>query len=165
MKFNEQDFKDALMQVMDAHRSEKMKQRILGSFDLQLEGCDEDARSWAEFSYIKQEQYLNPYDGVHGGVACTLADSCMGSTLCAATQLLPSTTDISISYLNPMTADEYMIHVDIKKVGRQLAACTCEISEKNTGKLCVTAMGKFILIRKDILADQSASMLLKEQHE
>ena len=62
-----------------------------------------------------------------------------------------------------MTADDYLIRVDIKKIGKTLAACTCEISEKESGKLCVTAMGKFIFVKKDILADGEASMLLKEQ--
>ena len=164
MNFKQISFREALAQVINTQRNEALKERIFGSLDLQIERVDEENRKWTELSYRKQECHLNPYNGIHGGIACTIADSCMGSTLCAVTQCLPSTTDISISYLEPMTAEEYLIRVDIKKIGKTLGACTCEIREKESGKLCVTVMGKFIFVKKDILADEEASMLLKEQN-
>ena len=164
MNFRDVSFREALAQVIETQRKEALKERIFGSLDLQIEAVDEEERKWAEFSYKKKERFLNPYNGLHGGIACTIADSCMGSTLCAATQSLPSTTDISVSFLEPITAEEYLIRVDIKKVGRTLAASTCEIREKESGKLCVTVMGRFIFAKKDILADEEASMLLKEQN-
>ena len=148
MNFRDVSFREALAQVIETQRKEALKERIFGSLDLQIEAVDEEERKWAEFSYKKKERFLNPYNGLHGGIACTIADSCMGSTLCAATQSLPSTTDISVSFLEPITA----------------AASTCEIREKESGKLCVTVMGRFIFAKKDILADEEASMLLKEQN-
>jgi len=157
-------FKEAIGQILEVQNSDRLKDRVLGTLNLQIENCDEDNREWAEFTYAKKECHLNPYNGIHGGIACTIADSCMGFTLCAATQKLPSTTDISISYLEPMTADEYIIRVDIKKTGKTLAASTCEIRERETGKICINAMGKFILVKKDILADEEASRLLNEQN-
>lgn len=165
MDFKETSFREALSQVLKVQRSEAIKNRIFGTLDLQVADCDEENRTWSEFLYKKQEYHLNPYNGIHGGIACTIADSCMGSTLSASLQKLPSTTDISVSFLEPMTAEEYLIRVDIKKAGKTLAACTCEIKEKDTGKLCVTVMGKFIIVKKDILAAEEASMLLKEQND
>ncbi len=164
MDFKEMSFKEVIRQILEVQKNDNLKDRILGTLDLHIENCDEENRTWAEFTYKKREYHLNPYNGIHGGIACTIADSCMGFTLCAATQKLPSTTDISISYLEPMTADEYIIRVDVKKTGKTLAACTCEIREKETGKICVNVMGKFILVKKDILADEEASMMLKEQN-
>ena len=164
MNFNETSFIEAIRQILDLQRNDAIRDRIFGTLELEVLDCDEENRQWSEFLYKKKEQHLNPYNGIHGGIACTIADSCMGSTLSAATQSLPSTTDISISYLEPMTADEYVVRVDIKKTGKRLAACTVEIKERDTDKLCVTAMGKFILVKKDILADEEASLLLKEQN-
>ncbi len=155
-------FTEVLNEIISSHKNEKMKKRILASINLKLIGCDEENRSWAEYLYKKQEKFLNPYDGVHGGIACTLADSCMGDTLCGATQALPSTTDLSVSFVRPMTGDAFVIRVDIKMIGRQLAACVCEIKDRATGKLCVQAMGKFILVKKDLLADEEASKAMQK---
>lgn len=164
MDFKETTFREALDQVLKVQQSDAIKNRIFGTLDLQVADCDEENRRWSEFTYKKREQHLNPYNGIHGGIACTIADSCMGSTLSASLQQLPSTTDMSVSFLEPMTAEEYQIRVDIKKTGRTLAACSCEIKEKDTGKLCVSVMGRFIMVKKDILAVEEASMLLKEQN-
>lgn len=164
MNFNEISFREAIEHILDLQGNDTLKSRIFGSLELEVLACDEENRIWSEFIYRKKEQHLNPYNGIHGGIACTIADSCMGSTLCALTQNLPSTTDMSVSYLEPMTADEFVVRVDIKKTGKRLAACTCEIKEKDTDKLCVSVMGKFILVKKDILADEESSMLLKEQN-
>ena len=165
MDFSEISLREALEQVLDTQNGEVLKNRINATLSLIVAGCDEENSEWVDFLYRSQELHLNPYNGVHGGIACTLADTCMGMTLCAATQALPSTTDMSVSYLNPMPAGEYIIRVYIKKIGKQLAAATCEIRSLESGKLCVTSMGKYTLVRKDILADERASMLLKEQNK
>lgn len=163
MDFKEISLGEAIKQILDLQRNDALKERIFGTLELSVNACDEENRKWAEYLYKTKECHLNPYNGIHGGIACTIADSCMGSTLCAATQILPSTTDMSVSFLEPMNAQEYIIRVDIKQLGRRMAACTCEIRDKETGKLCVNVMGRFVLVKKDILADEESSMLLKEQ--
>lgn len=162
MDFSKMSFGDAITEVLKAQENEKVKDRILGSLNIKPAECDEESRLWAEYIYKKQEKYLNPYDGVHGGIACTLVDSCMGTTLCAATQELPSTTDLQTSFLRPMTGEAFRIRVDIKMIGRQLAAANCDIFDETSGKLCAQAMGKFILVKKDILADEEASKSIRK---
>ena len=165
MDFKDFTFSECIQKVLDAQRTEKSQNRINNILNLQPVSCDEENRAWADYTYEKQEMFLNPYDGVHGGIACVLADTCMGMTVCASTQIPPSTTDLQISYLNPMQGDTYRIHAVITKVGKQLAGTTCEIWDNDSGKLCVTAMAKYTLIRKNILADESASRLMKEENQ
>ena len=157
MDFSKMTYREVLEEITAAHHSEKVAGRILDVLDLKILDCDEENRAWVDYYYKKQEQFLNPYNGIHGGVACVLADSCMGNSICGATQTLPSTTDMSVSYLRPMTAEEYRIHVEIRKVGKSLAAARCSIFEYGTDMLCVDAMAKFILVKKDILADEESS--------
>ena len=62
----------------------------------------------ALFSFEPQEWMYNPIGSVHGGVAATLLDSCMG---CAVHTTLPAgarytTTDIQVRYLRPMRAGQ-----------------------------------------------------------
>jgi len=155
-------FEELIEQILDVQGAGRFGQRVLGSFGLRLAACDEEEKKWADYLYSTQEQYLNIYEGIHGGIACTLADSCMGMTVCAATGTLPSTTDISVSFLRPMTAPEYRIHVEIKKPGKQLAAAVCEITDAGTGALCITAMGKFILVRKNLVSDEHVETVMKQ---
>lgn len=165
MDFKTISFKESINQVLNVQMTDLMKKRILATLGLEVADCDEEKRAWAQYIYRSQELHLNPYDGVHGGIACTIADSCMGTTICAATQTLPSTTDISASFLSPMPKGEYLVRVEIKKTGKQLASATCEIKSLASGGLCVIATGRFVLVRKDILADDNASELLKEQNK
>ena len=161
MNITEMPYKEALEAVLEVQQSEKLKNRVFGSLKLQVIDCDNEKKSWADFRYEAQEQYLNPYDGVHGGMSCVIGDSCMGTAICAACAGLPSTTDMSVSYHSPMPVSNYRIHVEIKKIGAQLAGTTCDIFDENSGKLCVSLMAKYILVRKDILADKKASEMMR----
>ncbi|MBQ9815282.1 MAG: PaaI family thioesterase [Lachnospiraceae bacterium] len=165
MDFLEMSFSECIQRVLDAQKAEIYKNRINNIINLQLEKCDEDNRMWADFTYAKQEMFLNPYNGVHGGIACVLADTCMGMTVSASIQTPPSTTDLQVSYLAPMQGETFRIHADIRKIGKQLVGTTCEIWDMDSGKLCLTAMAKYMLVKKNILADKGASRLMKEEHQ
>ena len=161
MNVLEMPYKEALQQVLEVQQSEKLKNRVFGSLNIKVIDCDEEERKWADFRYEAQEQYLNPYDGVHGGMSCVIGDSCMGTAICAATAGLPSTTDMSVSYYNPMPISTYRIHVEIKKEGKQLVGTVCDIIDEKTGILCVSLMAKYIIVAKNILADKSAADLMR----
>jgi len=62
----------------------------------------------AVFAFEPQEWMYNPIGSVHGGVAATLLDSCMG---CAVHTTLPAgagytTTDLQVRYLRALRAGE-----------------------------------------------------------
>ena len=161
MEYNEMTFKEVLEHAIEAHKSERLKNRIIADLDLKIIDCDEEKREWADYYYEAQEKYYNPYDGIHGGVACVIADTCMGQTIAAATQTLPSTTDMSISYHRPMNGRAYRIHVELKKTGKQLVSTGCEVFDYDTGKLCVSLMAKYIFVKKSLVGEEEAARLLK----
>lgn len=152
--------REILEQVVAAQQSGMLKERLIGLLEFKVIDCDDEELEWADFLYESKENFLNVYNWVHGGISAAIADSCMGMTVSAASQQPPSTTDLSVSYLRPMQGETFRIHVEIKKLGKQLASAMCEISDGETGDLCVTAMGRYMLMRKTILADERSKKLL-----
>lgn len=144
-------FREALEAALDSQRSSEVhKKRMNASLDLHVLDCDEEKKSWAEYSYEVKECHLNPYDGIHGGVICALADTCGGVTIAVASGRMPSTTDLSCSYLRPMNGRGFRIRIDLNQMGNRLSGCSCSIFELETGKLCVTCMLKYIMLNKPL---------------
>lgn len=147
----EQVFRKGLEEALEGQRGNKeQKKRMNASLDLHVLGCDEEKRSWAEFSYELKECHLNPYNGIHGGVICALADTCGGVAIAVASGRMPSTTDLSCSYLRPMNGNSFRIRVDLNQIGNQLAGCSCSVFEQESGKLCVTCMLKYVLMNRAV---------------
>lgn len=142
-------YKELLEEALDNQRkSETQKARMNASLELHVLDCDEEKRSWVDYSYELKECHLNPYGGIHGGVACALADTCGGVAIAMACGRMPSTTDLSCSYIRPMLGKSFRIRVDITQIGNKLAACNCSIYDRDGDKLCVTCMLKYILLNR-----------------
>ncbi|MDO4491313.1 MAG: PaaI family thioesterase [Lachnospiraceae bacterium] len=140
-------FRKALEAVLEGQRSdERLKGRMNASLDLQVLDCDEEHRQWAEYAYDLKEMHLNPYDGIHGGVICALTDTCGGVTIAVAAGRMPSTTDLSCSYLRPMNGQHFRIRVELTLLGNRLAGCSCSVYDRDSDKLLVTSMLKYILL-------------------
>jgi uncharacterized protein (TIGR00369 family) len=82
----------------------------------------------ALFSLEPQEWMYNPIGSVHGGVAATLLDSCMG---CAVHTTLPAgvrytTTDIQVRYLRPMRAGQGLVLAEGRVVHSGSRTATAE---------------------------------------
>ena len=116
--------------------------RLNGMLGLELVDCSMD-EMWAEFSFESKEWCLNPYDGVHGGVICSVFDTAMGTGAVVFSGKFISTTDISVSYLRPMTAKRYIIHVDYTQVGRRMVRCVAKMSNADSGVVYATCMASF----------------------
>jgi len=78
------------------------------------------------FELEPAEWMYNPIGSVHGGVAATILDSCMG---CAVHSTLPAgvgytTTDLQVRYLGAMTQDTGPVRAEgrIVRVGGRIAA-------------------------------------------
>lgn len=78
-----------------------------------------------------QEFHYNPYGTVHGGLAATLIDTATGcaihSELAAGTGY--ATTNLSISYLRPLTAEsgEVACTGDVISIGRRMGVADASI--------------------------------------
>jgi uncharacterized protein (TIGR00369 family) len=94
------------------------------------------------FTLTPAEWMFNPIGSVHGGVAATLLDSCMG---CAVhTVLAPgsgyTTGDLHIRYLRAMTTETGPVLAEGKVVhaGRRQATAEGRLFVQSTGKLIAT---------------------------
>lgn len=103
------------------------------------------------FSLEPAEWMYNPIGSVHGGVAATILDSCMG---CAVHTLLPpgvgyTTSDLQIRYSRGMTVDTGRVLAEGKVVhaGRRLATAEGRLTVQESGKLIAHATAGCVVLR------------------
>ncbi|HEY1566914.1 MAG TPA: PaaI family thioesterase [Solirubrobacteraceae bacterium] len=104
----------------------------------------------AVFAVEPAEWMYNPIGSVHGGIAATLLDSCMG---CAIHTTLPAgvgyaTSDLQIRYARGMTVDTGRVIAEgtVVHAGRRLATAEGRLTAEETGKLIAHATTACILI-------------------
>jgi uncharacterized protein (TIGR00369 family) len=104
----------------------------------------------AVFSLVPAEWMYNPIGSVHGGVAATILDSCMG---CAIHTTLEAgvgytTSDLQIRYSRGMTVDTGRVVAEGKVVhaGRRLATAEGRLFVQETGKLIAHATTGCVLL-------------------
>ena len=97
----------------------------------------------AVFALTPAEWMFNPIGSVHGGIAATLLDSCMG---CAVHTTLPAgtgytTADLQVRYLRGMDASTGRVLAEGTTVhaGRRQATAEGRLVVETTGKLLATA--------------------------
>ncbi len=85
----------------------------------------------------------NPIGSVHGGIAATILDSCMG---CAVQTVLPAgtaytTSDLQVRYLRGMSATTGRVLAEgtVVHAGRKQAVASGRLYVEETGKLIATA--------------------------
>jgi uncharacterized protein (TIGR00369 family) len=104
----------------------------------------------AVFAVEPAEWMYNPIGSVHGGIAATLLDSCMG---CAIHSTLPAgvgyaTSDLQIRYSRGITLDTGRVLAEgtVVHVGRRLATAEGRLTVQDTGKLLAHATTGCVLI-------------------
>ena len=111
----------------------------------QLLGMDivEASEGRAVFALEPAEWMFNPIGSVHGGIAATLLDSCMG---CAVQTVLPegsayTTSDLQVRYLRAMTAETGRVLAEgtVVHAGRRQATAEGRVTIEATGKVIATA--------------------------
>jgi uncharacterized protein (TIGR00369 family) len=95
------------------------------------------------------ESVYNPIGMVHGGLACTLADTVIG---CAVHTTLEAgvaytSIDLNVSYLRPVTVASTPVRAIglVTKPGRRVAFASAEI-EDSAGKVVATATGSCLIM-------------------
>lgn len=93
----------------------------------------------AVFSLEPAEWMYNPLGSVHGGIAATILDSCMG---CAIHTTLPAgvgytTTDLQVRYVRPMRADTGRVLAEgtVIHTGRRTASAEGRVLAASDGTL------------------------------
>jgi uncharacterized protein (TIGR00369 family) len=74
------------------------------------------------------ERHLNPAGTVHGGLAATMLDSCMGLAIQSALEkgVGSTTLEFKVSFLRPITADTGSIRAEGKVISRGRRVGTAE---------------------------------------
>jgi uncharacterized protein (TIGR00369 family) len=82
----------------------------------------------ARFRLVPAKQHYNPMNGVHGGVACTLLDSAMGSAVMTTLDEKTgySTVDITVHLTRPISAQTGPIVAEGRVVHRGSRIATAE---------------------------------------
>lgn len=124
--------------------AQSQPQRLNALLDLQLVDCSRQ-EMWSEHEFEAGEWCRNPYGGVHGGIIASIIDTGMGMTCAAFSNKYVSTTDLSVSYLKPMMGTKYIVRVELTQAGSRMIRCLAKVSDAETGMLCATGMGSFIL--------------------
>ena len=122
----------------------KQPERMNARLTLQLLDCSREEK-WSELEFHAGEWCRNPYGGVHGGMIASIIDTSMGFTSAAYSNKYVSTTDLSVSYLKPMMGERYHIFVEITQAGSRMVRCMAKVKDAETGAICATGMGSFIL--------------------
>ncbi|WP_295640313.1 PaaI family thioesterase [uncultured Methylibium sp.] len=75
-----------------------------------------------------EEAHFNPWGTVHGGLAATLLDSCMGLAIQSTVDrgIVSTTLEFKISFIRPITTDTGLIHAEGKVLGSGRRAGTAE---------------------------------------
>jgi uncharacterized protein (TIGR00369 family) len=104
----------------------------------------------AVFALEPAEWMYNPIGSVHGGIAATMLDSCMG---CAVHTTLPAgvgytTSDLQVRYSRGMTVHTGRVLAEgtVVHCGRRLATAEGRLTVEATGKLIAHATTACILI-------------------
>jgi uncharacterized protein (TIGR00369 family) len=102
------------------------------------------------FALEPAEWMYNPIGSVHGGVAATILDSCMG---CAVHTLLPAgvgytTADLQVRYSRGMTVDTGRVLAEGKVIhaGRRLSTAEGRLIVEGSGKLIAHATAGCIVL-------------------
>ena len=103
------------------------------------------------FGVEPAEWMYNPIGSVHGGVAATLLDSCMGcaihTTLEAGTGY--TTSDLQVRYIRAMSAATGTVHAEgrVVHLGRRMATAEGTLFVAGDGKLLAHATTACVILR------------------
>lgn len=125
--------------------SELQPERVNYRLGLKLLDCSRE-EGWADFLFVSDEWCKNPSGGVHGGIICSLFDTATGMGAVALTEKNVTTTELSVSFLKPFNGKEFLFHIDFTSVGRRMVRGMGKAFDRETGKLCATSMGSFMVI-------------------
>lgn len=92
---------------------------------------------------------LNPRGELHGGSLASMFDVALGLTArCASRSMQVATTDLSISYLRRVEADDaVLIQTKVQKNGRFMTRITAEARSEKTGKTVATAQCSYAVLQ------------------
>lgn len=138
------NFKESIEKLISSQQADEYKNKMNASLNLKVIDCDEENRSWVDYRYDTIELHQNPYGCIHGGMACTLFDTCAGISGTILAGKFLSTTDLSVSFLKPMSSTFFRIHVEYNLVAHKMIGAEAKMFAGDTNELCAVGMIKYL---------------------
>lgn len=113
----------------------------------EFESCDYEAQT-VDLRFELEDWEMNPRGELHGGSIASMFDVALGITArCASRSKQVATTDISVSYLRRVEADDTVyIKTKVQKSGKLMTRITAEAMSGKTGKVVATAQSSFMVL-------------------
>lgn len=111
-----------------------------------IERVSDDGSGDCEISLEVDDNLVQAYGMVHGGIYCTLIDTVLGTAVRAAFQydVGPLTIDLNVSFLRPSGKGRIYAGGSIMKKGRQVVVGVADVFDAERRRLA-TGRGSFAL--------------------
>ena len=113
---------------------------------VRIERVSADGSGDCEISLAIDDNLVQAYGMVHGGIYCTLIDTVLGTAVRSAfqTDIGPLTIDLNVSFLRPSGKGRIHATAVIVKKGRQVVVGTSDVFDAER-RLLATGRGSFAL--------------------
>ncbi|MES1924390.1 PaaI family thioesterase [Salinisphaera sp. T31B1] len=111
-----------------------------------IERVSRDGSGDCEISLVVNDNLVQAYGMVHGGIHCTLIDTVLGTAVRSAFQqdIGPLTIDLNVSFLRPSGKGRIYSSATIVKMGRQIVVGVADVFDADRRRLA-TGRGSFAL--------------------
>lgn len=110
-----------------------------------LDGEAGEERFWVDYAFCAEPQHWNIFGIVHGGVAATLLDDCVGiAGEIAHGGGRVTTSSMSLEFVRAMRGERFRVHSEITHVGGHMVTGIGEIYDEEE-RLCATCMASYIV--------------------
>ena len=113
---------------------------------IDIERVSDDGSGDCEISLAIDDNLVQAYGMVHGGIYCTLIDTVLGTAVRSAYQhdIGPLTIDLNVSFLRPSGKGRIYSSASIVKKGRQIVVGVADVFDAERRQLA-TGRGSFAL--------------------
>ena len=106
---------EGTLAFIQAHDERNVHNKVRAAF---LDGEAGKERFWVDFSFRADPGHWNVYEILHGGVAATLFDDCIGiAGSVARGEQYVTTSSMSLEYVRAMKGKRFRLHTEITHVG------------------------------------------------
>lgn len=123
-------------------RCQSRENQLEGKFDITVRDCDA-SRNVVNYIYNPKADERNVYGGVHGGTTATVLDFVMALHVGTMTNAFAGTIQLSLQYLRPMMADEYLIECTCLHAGNKVLQASTVVYDMTSNKPVATANGSY----------------------
>ena len=110
-----------------------------------LDGEASEERFWVDFLFKADPSHWNIFEILHGGVAATLFDDCIGiAGAVARGESYVTTSSMSLQYIRGMKGKRFRLHAEITHVGGHMVTGHGEFYDEK-GRLCVSCMASYTI--------------------